>query len=213
MGREATCQCRWGKRSGTVNVHLDGGELTVRGEIRAQVARGDLTDARVRGTDLLFAAAGESVELLLGPGEAARWLRAIVAPVPNLAQKFGIAAETRVAVIGAVDDEALRDAIAAGTTVALTAQPEIAIVRSDDALFVERAAAKLSARTSPPAVWVVYEKGRHAPLGETAVRDILRAHGFRDTKVAAVSPRLTALRFSTVAESASRARPTATRRA
>jgi hypothetical protein len=45
-------------------------------------------------------------------------------------------------------------------------------------------------------VWIVYTKGKDAPLGESAVRAALRERGYRDTKVAAVSATRTALRFT-----------------
>lgn len=44
--------------------------------------------------------------------------------------------------------------------------------------------------------WVVYTKGKNAPLGETAVRAMLRERGLIDLKVASVSPTLTALKFA-----------------
>jgi hypothetical protein len=45
-------------------------------------------------------------------------------------------------------------------------------------------------------MWVVYTKGPRAPLGETAVRALLRERGLMDLKVASVSPALTALKFA-----------------
>ena len=47
-------------------------------------------------------------------------------------------------------------------------------------------------------IWVVYTKGRGAPLGEAAVRTILRQRGLMDLKVASVSEALTALKFARV---------------
>jgi hypothetical protein len=43
---------------------------------------------------------------------------------------------------------------------------------------------------------VVYTKGKHAPLGETAVRALLRERGLMDFEVASVSATLTALKFA-----------------
>jgi hypothetical protein len=71
----------------------------------------------------------------------------------------------------------------------------LAIIRTDDidvlAQWVDSAR---SIETIAPA-WAVYQKGRAAPLGERGVRDFMRRSGFIDTKVAAVSERLTAPRF------------------
>jgi hypothetical protein len=44
-------------------------------------------------------------------------------------------------------------------------------------------------------LWIVYPKGGINGFGETAVRETLRQRGFIDTKIASVSPQLTALRF------------------
>ena len=44
-------------------------------------------------------------------------------------------------------------------------------------------------------LWVVYTKGKNGPLGEAAVRAMLRERGLIDLKVAAVSSALTALQF------------------
>jgi hypothetical protein len=46
-----------------------------------------------------------------------------------------------------------------------------------------------------PPLWVIYPKGPGKPLGESAIRTALRSEGFIDTKVASVSPTLTALKF------------------
>jgi hypothetical protein len=196
MGREATCRCRWGDLRGDVTVLLEPSELIVRGEIRARVALPSLTGVRVRGSDLVFAVAGEPVELALGADDAVRWWNAIAKPPPSLAQKLGIAERTRVAVIGMLDDDGLRAAAGAGVATASTAKADVVIVRIDDGAALETALGRLGARPPAAPVWVVYTKGRRAPLGEAAVRDIMRARGFRDTKVATVSATLTALRFS-----------------
>jgi hypothetical protein len=45
-------------------------------------------------------------------------------------------------------------------------------------------------------IWAIYPKGRNVPFGDSAIRETLRAHGFRDTKACAVSARLTATRYN-----------------
>jgi len=46
------------------------------------------------------------------------------------------------------------------------------------------------------AIWIVYPKGRSSSLPENDVRTFMRTRAFVDTKVASVSERLTALRFT-----------------
>jgi hypothetical protein len=58
------------------------------------------------------------------------------------------------------------------------------------------AAEAMQARYPRLPIWAVYPKGRNVPFGDSAIRDTLRAHGFRDTKSCAVSARLTATRYN-----------------
>ncbi|MBD5633221.1 MAG: hypothetical protein IAI49_01980, partial [Candidatus Eremiobacteraeota bacterium] len=83
---------------------------------------------------------------------------------------------------------------AAEGTVAL-ADADVAVVRTDDRAALARWAEAARAHARLPPIWVVYVKGRSAPLGESAVREEMRRFGFVDTKIAAVSERLTALCF------------------
>jgi hypothetical protein len=57
------------------------------------------------------------------------------------------------------------------------------------------AAARATQATSPALpVWTIYPKGKNVTFGDTAIRAAMREAGFRDTKVCAVSDRLTATR-------------------
>ncbi|HEY4438864.1 MAG TPA: hypothetical protein VGN14_00315, partial [Candidatus Elarobacter sp.] len=164
MGREARCAAQWGDRHGEVTVHLDAVELRARGAFRAVAALATLHDVRVVGDTLhLRTGEGEDVALMLG-GAAGRWAAALTTPPPSLAAKLGIAAATQVAVDGAIDDDALAEALAAGTP-ASDATADLIVARVDDAAaldaVVQRHAALL-ARGVP--LWVVYTKGKSAPL-------------------------------------------------
>ena len=53
----------------------------------------------------------------------------------------------------------------------------------------------LADKTCSGTLWVIYPKGASSGVKESTVRELLRSHGFIDTKVASVSARLTALRF------------------
>ncbi|HEX3551492.1 MAG TPA: hypothetical protein VHT53_13995 [Candidatus Elarobacter sp.] len=194
MGREARCAATWGAHSGDVTVHLDGTEIAVRGAFRARAPLASLRDVRVAGDTVRFRAGDDDVALALGRG-ATRWASALTTPPPTLAAKLGIGAGTRVAVEGAIDDDALAEALAAGLR-ARAGSPDIIVARTDDAAELERiVVARRAALARRVPIWVVYTKGRRAPLGESAIRDMLRARGLVDLKVAAVSPVLTALQF------------------
>jgi hypothetical protein len=194
VGREARCAASWGARSGEVTVHLDSTELTVRGAFRARAPLASLHDVRAEGDTLRFRTGEDEVALILGRA-APRWAVAIAKPAPSLAAKLGIVAGTRVLAVGTVDDDRLAGALAVGT--ADGSDPDLIVARVDDADELARIASEhgaLLARRVP--LWVVYTTGKGAPLGETAVRAMLRERGLIDLKVASVSATLTALQFA-----------------
>ena len=198
MGREARCAASWGARSGEVTALLESTELIVRGAFRARAPLASLREVRADGDTLRFRAGDADVALVLGR-DAPRWAAALVQPPPSLAAKLGITAGTRVLVEGEIDDDALATAIAAGTPAGAD-DPDLIVARVDDADELARIAhehhALLERRVR---LWVVYTKGKRAPLGEAAVRGMLRERGLMDLKVAAVSDALTALQFARTA--------------
>jgi hypothetical protein len=198
MGREARCAASWGVRSGEVTALLESTELIVRGAFRARAPLASLRDVRAVGDTLRFRTGDDDVALVLGSA-APRWAAAIAKPPPSLATKLGITATTRVLVEGEIDDDALAAAVAAGLPAGAD-DADVIVARVDDADELARIASEhraLLERRIP--LWVVYTKGRSAPLGETAVRALLRERGLMDLKVASVSAALTALQFARTA--------------
>jgi hypothetical protein len=199
MGREARCHARWGQQEGEVTVLIEPPDLIARGAFRARAPLATLSQIRADHGTLRCFAGTEPVELTLGQ-LAPRWAAALVAPPPTLAKKLGLTAATHVFVSGTIDDEALAEALARAKRTRSTNAADVIVARTDDpakldALLTTHAEAL--ARGVP--LWVVYVKGKDAPLGETAVRTMLRERGLMDRKVAAVSERLTALQFTRVA--------------
>jgi hypothetical protein len=197
MGREARCAATWGAHSGEVTALLESTELIVRGAFRARAPLDSLTAVHVSGDTLRFRAGEEDVALVLGAA-AQRWAAALAKPRPTLAARFGITAQSRLVVEGPVDDEALAAALAVASTPSADGAAMI-VARVDDPETLADVATRhhaLLARGVP--IWVVYTKGRGAPLGEAAVRTILRGRGLMDLKVASVSPVLTALKFARI---------------
>ena len=181
-------------RSGEVTAHLDATELTVRGAFRARAPLASLRDVRADGEALRFRTGADDVVLILGRA-AHRWADALAKPPPTLAAKLGITAQTRVLAVGAPGDGELGRALAVG--IATTEEPDLIVARVDAADTLARIAfehAALIERRVP--LWIVYTKGEGAPLGETAVRAMLRERGLIDLKVASVSATLTALQFA-----------------
>lgn len=196
MGREATCECRWGRESGECHVLLETRELIVRGEIRRKAAIASLEDVAVSDEALTFRVDGERVSLMLGAEMAEKWRLAIVTPPPTLAKKLGIVPDMQVLVIGEICAEELESALAeADVRTGGKQSPALIVVCADQVADLDRALARATAFAGNPPVWLVYPKGAKSTLPEMVVRNMLRGMGWMDVKVAAVSAKYTALKF------------------
>lgn len=194
MGREASCHCVWAGQAGECKVLLETYELIVRGPIRRSAPIASLTGIFVRDGDLIFCAGDDEVTLSLGSTLAQSWAKRLTTPPPTLATKLGILPGSHIALIGEIESEELKSAIAGA---ALTESREVSLI-----LALVRTGKDLNyvldrypTYTSNPPIWIIYPKGARQPLGESEIRSTLRHVGFIDTKVASVSQTLTALRF------------------
>jgi hypothetical protein len=196
MGREATCVCNIQGREATAKILLESKELILRGELRCVILLSAIKNIRVEGDALTFKNGKDEVSLGLGSGTAKKWLDAILKPPATLAQKLGIRPDSVVRVYGMVRSDELRTALPDASD-ARGDWPDmfIACVESRESLVEALDGSHKFLERGIP-IWVVYQKGTGSSLGETAVRDMLRQRGLRDTKVASVSTTLTALRFS-----------------
>jgi hypothetical protein len=195
MGREAKCECECNGTSAVVKALIEPPDLILRGQIRRRLPFLAMEQLRVDDDKLCFTCRGEDFALALGSVLASRWKKTLTAPPPSLAKKLGIGEDTVVRMVGAVDDEALRAALSAAKAVKEErAELILARVNSPDELarVLRSTARELAARVP---IWFIYPKGKGHPLSENDVRSTALAAGIVDTKVAAVSPALTALRF------------------
>ena len=193
MGREAICQCRWASDAAVCKVLLESRELIVRGAIRRRVPLSALGDVSVKADQLTFRVGQENIALTLGSAVAQRWAEAIATPPPSLAKKLGISRTSNVLLIGDADGE-LKAALAeAGAVDGNKVNLILACVETPAEL--DRALEQCAADAANSPLWIIYPKGTGHKLGEPAVLETLRSHGFMDTKVASVSTKLTALRF------------------
>lgn len=196
MGREADCRCVWKESTAEVKALLETYELILRGGFQRKIPFAEMQEVHTDGGRLRFVFRGEPFSLELGDAVAAKWAERLSGPPPALAKRLGIKPESRVRVVGRVDDKALREAVSgAGRFSAKSADLVIARVEtpSDLAAALEKAAAELS-RGVP--IWIVYRKGKGHALSEALVRAAGLAAGLVDTKVVSVSPALTGLRFN-----------------
>jgi hypothetical protein len=191
MGREATCRCKWGAEEGDCKVLLEGHELILRSGIRRRVSLSAISSVAVRGSNLVFTVGQDRVELRLGAEAAQRWAKAIQTPPPSLAAKLGISRATRLSVVGNIESEELKEAVAEAAP-ASEKQVDLVLLCVNSQSELQQC---FAAGTYTSTLWIVYPKGANSEVKESGVRDLLRSYGFIDTKVASVSARLTALRF------------------
>ena len=195
MGRESECICECNGKKAVVKALIEPPDLILRGEIRRRFRISDLKQVRTDGGRLRFAFQGENFALNLGNALSLKWSKALTTPPPGLAKKLGISEDTVVRVIGRVDDDALEAALGMAKAVSeKNADLILARVNSPGDLTraLRTAADQLAARIP---VWFIYPKGKGHALSESDVRSTALAAGIVDTKVAAVSPILTGLRF------------------
>lgn len=195
MGRESECECEWNGARSRVKALLEPPDLILRGEIRRRLPVVALKQIRVDGGKLLFAAGDDTFALALGGAMAQKWVKALTTPPPSLAKKLGISGNTVVRMVGVVDDDGLREALSSANAIEdKNADLILARVNTPDELAqtLRTTAKQLAARVP---IWFIYPKGRGHVLTENEVRSRGLAAGIVDTKVAAVSPALTGLRF------------------
>jgi hypothetical protein len=195
MGREAECTCSWSGTTAQVKALIEPPDLILRGGIRRRLPFAELKNVRAAGDLLCFVYEGESISITLGAALAAKWATILTTPPPSLAKKLGITPETNIRMLGTVDDGALHDALATAKQIS-GGKGDLIIARTDTpgevANALNAAAAELA---SGIPIWFVYPKRSGHAMDEHDVRGMGLAAGLVDTKVAAVSPLLTALRF------------------
>ncbi|MGH6787281.1 MAG: hypothetical protein ACREBO_10650 [Novosphingobium sp.] len=193
MGREASALVTFRGDSAKAKLLLEGSELILRGGHKARLPR-DTIAGIVAGPDgLRLTASGEPLHAALPEAEAARWAKALATAPPSLAGKLGIGPDKRALVLGAIDEPALAEALA-GATMTDPGSAAVVLAMILDADHLERA--RHAAANAGLALWCVYPKGKAAAFGDAAIRDAMRAAGWIDTKVSAVSERLTATRYA-----------------
>ncbi|MEV1131761.1 hypothetical protein [Agromyces sp. NPDC049794] len=197
MGRQA--KATWiGEHGGAaVTLHLESAGLHISGERRASVPRTAWTHVQAVDGIVSFEADGDTYRFRLGPAASA-WANALSTPPPTLAEKLGVTHGTPIAVRGALPRPELEDALADAPRAApWEAELVVVVVRSDAEL--ELLPVWFGECGVATHVWVVHGKGRGSTApGDNAVRSVLRAAGWRDTKSSAVCDTWSATRYSPI---------------
>ena len=193
MGRETIAVARWGGAVEEVKALLEAREIILRGAIKARIPRSGITRIAVEDGDLVLWCQDGPLVLELGATEVAKWHEALLKPPPTLAAKLGIGPDRQGYLIGKPDDHELEAALSC----AVAASPGEAHVLLAMTLCAADLAAALEVAKAHPRhfLWCIYEKGKTASFGDTAVRSFMREHGYVDSKSCAVSDRLTATRY------------------
>jgi hypothetical protein len=193
MGREALCTCHWQGYVAEAKALLESNEIILRGAIRARIPRAMITAVHVDSGELVVSVEPDRLILELGAVEAGRWAKALLTPLPTLAEKLGININVKAFVCGVTDDQVLRDALReAETDDPKEAAVIVSVLQTPADLPLMLDVAKLSPHA---AIWCVYAKGTAALVGDSIVRTFMRSHGYLDNKTSAVSDRLTATRY------------------
>ena len=191
MGREARA---WGQLSeGESDGKLlwEPPKLIFRGAVRGIYQGHALKNVRAEGDDLVLS---DGTRFTLDPGQAEKWVHAILNP-PSRLDKLGVKSGMTV-VIDGLDDEAFVDELS--TRVEPVESDEgidLLFLAADDLADLDRLEDWKGALADKGAVWVVSRKGKGAPLKDVDVLSAARGMGFSDTKVCAFSATHTALRF------------------
>ena len=204
MGREAICHCKWGDEEGDCKVLLEGPELIVRLGIRRRVPVSSLAGVSTHGGKLVFRVGEDPVELRLGPDAAQRWAKAIATPLPSLATKLGISRTTKLLILGNIESEELKAAVAEAGAADGSEANLILICASSGPEVDHGLAHCFKGKACSGPLWMVYPKGAHSEVKGSELRELLRNRGFIDTKVASVSAKLTAMRFTKRKETVSK---------
>ncbi len=193
MGREDVAVCHWQGDVAEVKLHLDSSELTLRGDIRAAIARRDMQEVVLVNEGVQIQTSDGLLFLELATKEAERWQKALLKTPPTLAEKLGVSPQNPAYVLGAFDDAALSAALL-WAEVSAPKDAEILLALIFDQADLD-AAAEMALSHPTKHVWMVHRKGKAAVIGDTVIRAHMRGLGFIDSKTSAISDQLTTTRY------------------
>ena len=90
MGREAVPVCRWQGDVAESKVLLEAQEIIRRGDVRARISRGSISNVHVDDDYLVLTADSGLLVVELGGTEAAEWAAAILRPLSRLNTSWGL---------------------------------------------------------------------------------------------------------------------------
>lgn len=192
MGMEATCNATYRKKAVEAKCWLEGDHVLVRaGDVRLKIAFADLRKVNTNDGVLILEFDGGPIQLELGEPVADKWAQKIMNP-PTRLDKLGIKPGSRVYLDGEFEDRFTRETSA---LLAPAKQSDLLFLSAGDSRDLKRVAALAKQLQPKSALWIVYPKGKTAPLKEKDVFASAHAAGLVDSKVCGFSATHTALKF------------------
>ncbi len=188
MGAEARTTLTLGRQHFAGTAHLDSDELLFRGETRLRIPLRSVKEVAVKD-GALHVTHAEGVAILgLGDGASAKWAEKIRSP-RTLADKLGVKAAMRVAVLGVEDDVVLGELTSRGAELVTgkvpAGTPMVLWRVTKPPQLVKLAALKKSIAPNG-AIWVVHPRGVPA-VADTVIFAAASDAGLVATKVCRVS--------------------------
>ena len=192
MGMEATCKVRYQKKTIEAKSWLEGDHVLIRGGgVNLKLAFADLRKVNTEDGVLTLDFEGGPAKLELGEPGADRWAQKIMNP-PTRLDKLGIKPGSKVYLDGEFEEQFTRETAA---LLVPAKQSDLLFLAADEARDLKRVAALAKQLQPKSALWVVYPKGKSAPLKQEDVFASAHAAGLVDSKVCGFSATHTALKF------------------
>ncbi len=166
-------------------------KLIFRGAHRGIFQGHALRYIKVEGNDLVL---NDGTRFELEPGEADKWLHAILNP-PGRLDKLGVKPGQTVVVMALEDEEFLEELATRVDPVEAEENIDLLFLGVEDLADFDQLEDLIGGLGPKGAIWIVAQKGRGAPLKDTEILAAARGQGLVDTKVCSFSKSHSALRF------------------
>lgn len=195
MGYEIKCRLTSGGRADEGIARLEQKALRFHGERRLVIPLKDVSEVHSRGGSLFLTFQDRRAVLDIGP-DAAKWASRIASP-PSRAEKLGIKAGMRVALINLEDPELEEEVATRGATkVRSTASGlDLIFFGASSPADLESLPALASRLAPSGALWLIREKGKGAPVGEAQSMAAGKRAGLVDIKVVSFSDTASAEKY------------------
>jgi hypothetical protein len=189
MGSDAACTLTIDGRAFRGTAVLEHKELLFRGDVRLVIPLNGIDEARAEGDCLVVVFGGRSAALEIGADAAAKWARRITSP-PSRADKLGVKAGMRIALINMEDETLVEDIDSKGARVETGARRKglnMIFFAAREPRDLSRLPAIVGRLAPAGAIWLIRAKGRGAPITERDSMAAGKQAGLVDVKVVSYS--------------------------